>query len=397
MSQPSITLQLGNAQAWLHAGVPRLFIGRDTACGLVAADPTLSRRHAEVYLDGGNLYIRDLGSANGTWVDGHPLGPTPVALKPGQRIFVGHVPLAVSGTFGGLTGATVVGQMPPELAALIEQRKASFAAGSRAPVSQPNPASPGQPSQAGLGLGGKAAPLPSEYAYRRQGANGNGSLLIALRQDTFDNTSTIEGFLEFTALDDETVASIMVELIEFNRKGAKEGHVWDRMLVRQGPWETHKGAVLPLPFQLRVPPGTSISGGEVWWEIRGYVDINWAVDIEANCPIHMRNVDVERIRDALGSLDFRVVNLESKALGQRFTGRFHPPTQFRDQWGISDINLEIEYLGSNLQVKLEVEKTALFRFDKQLVTTFDLQRLRTAALPEITQHFQQQIAQMMAR
>jgi pSer/pThr/pTyr-binding forkhead associated (FHA) protein len=392
-------LQLGQTQAWLHAGVPRLFIGRDTACGLVGTDPTMSRRHAEVFLDGTNVYIRDLGSANGTWVDGQPLGPTPVALKPGQQIYVGHVPLGVSGTFGGGSGATVVGAMPPDLIAMIEARKAAMAKGSQvaaqaaaaAPATSPQarPAqAPAPAPQQGLGLGGKAAPLPADFAYRRQGANGNGSLLIALKQDTFDNTSLIDGFVEFTALDDETVASIMVELIEYNRKGAKEGH---------GPWETHKGAVLPLPFQLRVPPGTSISGGEVWWEIHGYVDINWALDIEANCPIHMRNVDVERIRDALGSLDYRIVNLESQALGQRFKGKFHPPTQWREQWGISDVNLEVEYLGSNLQVKLEVEKTSMFRFDKKLVTTFDLQRLRTASLPEISAHFQQQIEQMMAR
>jgi hypothetical protein len=173
--------------------------------------------------------------------------------------------------------------------------------------------------------------------------------------------------------------------------------VWDRVLVRQGPWRTRKGDVLPLPFALRVPPGTSISGRDVYWEIRGYVDINWASDIEAASPINMRNTDIERIRDALGALDYRIVDIESIPLGQRFTGTFHPPANLKSQWGISDINLVVEYLGTNLKVHMEVEKTSLFKFDKQQETVFDLARFRAAPLTEVSAHFQQQIEAMMAR
>ena len=34
------------------------------------SDDTVSRRHAELFLDGGRWILRDLGSSNGTWVNG---------------------------------------------------------------------------------------------------------------------------------------------------------------------------------------------------------------------------------------------------------------------------------------------------------------------------------------
>lgn len=264
------------------------------------------------------------------------------------------------------------------------------------PSPSPAPAAPaGGTGQ--LGLGGQAAPLPAEYSYRRQGSNGNGVLLIALKGDTFSNNTTLDGYLEFTALDNETVSSITIELVECHKKGPSNGHVWDRMIVRQGPWKTKKGDVVPMPFQLRIPPGTSISGRDVYWELRGYVDIAWAIDVAATSPINMRNTDVERLRDALGSLDYRIVNLDSLPLGQKFKGKFHPPAQFRSQWGISDINLDIEYLGANMKLTLEVEKTRLFKFDKRTEMIFDLAQLRTAPLQQISAHFQQEIDKMMAK
>jgi hypothetical protein len=389
----TVQLQLGNAQARLDGQAPRLFIGRDpNACGLVSQDPSISRRHAEVFVEGGHTYLRDLGSSNGTWVDGQHIGAQPTPLRAGQTIYLGTVPLGVAWQ-GGAGGATVMAmQMPAELKALIDARKAQSAAPAPAPA--PMAAAP---AAGGLGVGGRAAPLPADYAYRRQGANDNGVVLIALRGDTYANNMVLDGFLEFTATDNETVASIVVDLVEVHKKGPKNGHVWDRMLVRQGPWRTEKGDVLPLPFQLRIPPGTSISGRDVYWEIRAYVDINWASDIEASAPITMRNTDIERIRDALGGLDYRIVNVDSIPLGQRFTGTFHPPAQLKAQLGISDINLEVEYLGTNLKVVMEVEKTSLFKFDKRQETVFDLARFRAAPLPEVAANFKQQIDQMMAK
>ncbi len=423
----SVTLQLGNASFKLDATRNRVFAGRDpTACGLAHLDPGLSRRHAEVWLENGNTFVRDLGSSNGTWVDGQLVGAYPVQVKPGMKVFLGTVPLGATWEMSAGGGATMMVSMPPELAQLIEQRKQQAMAGQmpgpQMPMAPPAPMAqqmpyqgqgqmPGvtaaqaqmmgqaarAPQQGGLGVGGSTDPLPADLPYRRQGSNNNGVLLIALPGDTFSNANTINGFIEFTAMDNENVASISIELVEFHKKGHGDGHVWDRMLVRQGPWKAQKGDVLPLPFALRVPPGTSISGREVVWEIRGLVDINWATDIDCVVPISMRNTDVERIRDALGSLDYRIVELDSAPLGQRFSGKFAPPANLRSEWGINDIDIHVEYLGTNLQVHMHIDKKGVFTRDRDVKQIFELQRLRTAQPAELTAHIKKQIDEVMQR
>lgn len=54
-----------------------LVIGRSMSAGLTLADPFLSRQQARLFHDGDGWKIEDLGSRNGTWVDGQPTeGPT---------------------------------------------------------------------------------------------------------------------------------------------------------------------------------------------------------------------------------------------------------------------------------------------------------------------------------
>jgi hypothetical protein len=48
----------------------RLVLGRGSDCTVVLADITVSRRHAELVLRDGCWILRDLGSSNGTWVNG---------------------------------------------------------------------------------------------------------------------------------------------------------------------------------------------------------------------------------------------------------------------------------------------------------------------------------------
>ncbi len=394
--QGTIQLKLGHAAVQLADHNPRLYIGRDEhSVNLVSPDPSVSRRHAEIFLEQGRAFIRDLGSSNGTWINGAPVGRDPVELKPGQQIFVGHVPLLIEWAGGGQQGATVMGALPADLLALMEQRKQQAAVQYSTPPA-PAPAqaqAPAPPS--GLSVGGTRAPLPSELTYRRQGSNNNGVLLVALPGDTFTNDSVLQGFIEFTAMDNETVTSITVDLVEVHKKGAKKGHSWDRMIVKQGPWKCRKGDVVPMPFQLRIPSATSISGKDVHWELRGYVDIAWAYDIDVEVPITMRNSDVERIRDALGALDFRVVNLESKPLGQEFIGKFHPPAQLATRVGIDAINVNIHYLGTNMKVNLEVDKTGRFSKDRRTEFVVELARLRSAQMHEISALLQDNINRLM--
>jgi len=410
-----IVLQLEGSKTELTNTNPRVFIGRDNRmCGLVSQNASISRRHAEVFMQGGATYIRDLGSSNGTWVNGAPVGAQPISLNPGQSIYVGQLSLGVewAGGDGGKTQMAM--EIPPELKALMDaHHQRAMAGGASAPVApvatspsampvasssaqfpaaQPPPPA-GQPHEPDIGVGGSVAPLPADYVYRRQGSNNNGVLLIALQRDTFCNNDHLDGFLEFTSTDHETVASIIVELVEVHQKGPKKGHVWDRVLVRQGPWKTKKGDVLPMPFKLRIPPGTSISGKDVYWEVRGYVDINWAFDVSATSPITMRNTDIERIRDSLGALDYRIVNLESAPLGQRFRCTFQPPAQLRSKLKLNDIIMTFEYLGTNMKILLHLDKR--FRFDKKTEFLIDLNKLRQSSQQDITTHFEHQIGVMM--
>jgi uncharacterized membrane protein YdfJ with MMPL/SSD domain len=62
--------------------------------GSLGGDPSLSRRHAQVWLADGQAMIEDLGSSNGTLVNGHPIeGPT--ALSSNDTIRVGATDLTV--------------------------------------------------------------------------------------------------------------------------------------------------------------------------------------------------------------------------------------------------------------------------------------------------------------
>ncbi|HXO25759.1 MAG TPA: adenylate/guanylate cyclase domain-containing protein [Thermoanaerobaculia bacterium] len=66
-----------------------LIVGRTDDCDLPIADPTVSRRHAELDLTDSGLRLRDAGSTNGTFVDGRRVSET-VAL-PGAQIAFGKV------------------------------------------------------------------------------------------------------------------------------------------------------------------------------------------------------------------------------------------------------------------------------------------------------------------
>ncbi len=103
--------------AVLAAGAT-VMIGRDPAAQLPLTDSRVSNQHASVTLDGGVVTVRDLGSANGTLLNGVPVrGRVPVPS--GAEIQVGESVLVA--TLGALTGSgptpTVIGRLPAETAA----------------------------------------------------------------------------------------------------------------------------------------------------------------------------------------------------------------------------------------------------------------------------------------
>ena len=73
-----------------------LVVGRDSAsCDLSIPDPTISRRHAFITLSQAGWMVSDLGSTNGTWLDGQPIHDKAVQLRPGQSLIFGKVLLNI--------------------------------------------------------------------------------------------------------------------------------------------------------------------------------------------------------------------------------------------------------------------------------------------------------------
>jgi pSer/pThr/pTyr-binding forkhead associated (FHA) protein len=62
----------------------RLTIGRGSECDLVLDEPEMSRRHALIENAGDGVYLRDLGSSNGTFVNGVQVRDA--VLHPGDQI-----------------------------------------------------------------------------------------------------------------------------------------------------------------------------------------------------------------------------------------------------------------------------------------------------------------------
>jgi hypothetical protein len=62
-----------------------LIIGRDETCDLVVAERQVSRQHARIRHEGGRHLLEDLGSKNGTFVNGQEL-EGPYALQDGDEI-----------------------------------------------------------------------------------------------------------------------------------------------------------------------------------------------------------------------------------------------------------------------------------------------------------------------
>lgn len=75
-------------QRWVAAG-GRLRIGRSPDCDVVIDHPSVSRAHAEIVGDNGAWRLRDLGSKNGSFLDGAPVSDA--ALATGSWLRLGDV------------------------------------------------------------------------------------------------------------------------------------------------------------------------------------------------------------------------------------------------------------------------------------------------------------------
>ena len=96
-------------------GAPML-VGRAPTCDVPVFDPTISRRHAELSLIAGGVEILDLGSSNGTFINGDRV--TKATAKGGDVVTFGKVVFKLQDTapprpaHNAPAGATIVRQLP---------------------------------------------------------------------------------------------------------------------------------------------------------------------------------------------------------------------------------------------------------------------------------------------
>ncbi|MEN0067417.1 MAG: FHA domain-containing protein, partial [Myxococcota bacterium] len=89
---PFIVLHAGTADEQAMRLETDVTIGRGRACTVRVKDSRASRQHCRLFERQGAWYIEDLGSANGTLVNGDFVAPEmPHPLHPGDQIVVGSV------------------------------------------------------------------------------------------------------------------------------------------------------------------------------------------------------------------------------------------------------------------------------------------------------------------
>jgi len=84
-SQPGTGLQAGTTY---DLQGPVTLLGRGTDCDLRMVDPGVSRHHAELRVEDGQVVLVDLGSTNGTLVNGQPMRR--VVLTDGTNVTLGR-------------------------------------------------------------------------------------------------------------------------------------------------------------------------------------------------------------------------------------------------------------------------------------------------------------------
>jgi len=83
--------RLTGSGSTVEIGANRVIVGRSDEADLVLPFDNVSRKHALIWRSDGRAWVTDLGSSNGTSVDGEVVTSRPVSLQSGSVIsFAGH-------------------------------------------------------------------------------------------------------------------------------------------------------------------------------------------------------------------------------------------------------------------------------------------------------------------
>jgi pSer/pThr/pTyr-binding forkhead associated (FHA) protein len=88
-----VILNQGMIGRSFELNVERTTVGRVEDNTFQIADPSVSSHHAEIVLKGADLLIRDIGSTNGSFINGEKI--TEAVLQPGQILRFGQVELKI--------------------------------------------------------------------------------------------------------------------------------------------------------------------------------------------------------------------------------------------------------------------------------------------------------------
>jgi pSer/pThr/pTyr-binding forkhead associated (FHA) protein len=129
-------------------------IGRQDGNTIRLTERNVSRRHARLVKENGNLVIEDLGSYNGVRVNGEKIN-TPTAIKEGDLVEIGDYDLGIQGKFEA-GAALKQSTIPPTSKAAVARPATMPPAQAPAPAAPPPPAAAPPPPAAQ-----EAAPPPA--------------------------------------------------------------------------------------------------------------------------------------------------------------------------------------------------------------------------------------------
>ncbi|MCZ2340297.1 MAG: FHA domain-containing protein [Bacteroidales bacterium] len=186
---------------------PQFFIGRDPSCHLRPASPAISKKHSVIFVREGKLYIRDLGSTNGTFVN-EELITGDREITHGDQIKVGPLDFAIQ----------LVPSRPSDSTPLPEALQSRTPSGSQKPAPKPSE----KPTEAGVRSAltptpSATKPVPAATPAKPKASNsGSGdpddiaAMLLGLDDDPSGNPPEVpEGSTvhEMPALDLEKLAA----------------------------------------------------------------------------------------------------------------------------------------------------------------------------------------------
>ena len=112
--QTEVIVSHGGAEVCRHVLAPGEYVlGREPGVDVFVDAPLVSRRHARLIIDYSELFLADLGSSNGTFLNGQPVTEN-TRVFPSQKITIGEATVELRRIPTGGTD----GSLPPDLAAV---------------------------------------------------------------------------------------------------------------------------------------------------------------------------------------------------------------------------------------------------------------------------------------